>query len=139
MQKPSNQSSSIEEQVAALHQHYCQLTGQKLSLGFDRQRAWYELLRAGYTSQDVEQVVGYLQREIRAERRRVGALKPSNFLQLERFEEDLNISRARLTRRSKPSKPRPERNPTDTFTPEEGAQAFSQSEVATATHLHGKA
>ncbi len=98
MQTPSNQSSPVEEQVAALHQHYCQLTGQKLILGFDRQRAWYELLRAGFTSEDVEQVVSYLQREIRGERRRVGALKPSNFLQLERFEEDLNISRARLTR-----------------------------------------
>jgi hypothetical protein len=41
-------------------------------------------------------VVTYLQREIRAQRRNVGALKLSNLLQPDRFEEDLQISRVRL-------------------------------------------
>jgi hypothetical protein len=36
--------------------------------------------------------VRYLQEEIRASRRNVGALKLSNLLQLDRFEEDLNIT-----------------------------------------------
>ena len=53
-----------------------------------------------------KRVVTYLQKEIRAERRNVGALKLSNLLQPDRFEEDLNISRVRL----KPAAPRP--NPT---------------------------
>ena len=39
----------------------------------------------------------YLQKEIRHTRRNVGALKLSNLLQLDRFEEDLNISRVRLS------------------------------------------
>jgi len=39
-----------------------------------------------------------LQKEIRHSRRNVGALKLSNLLQLDRFEEDLNISRVRLVR-----------------------------------------
>ena|SRR5437660_779208 len=51
---------------------------------------------------DLERVIRYLQREIRRERRNVGALKLSNLLQLDRFEEDLNISRVRL----RPSPPR---------------------------------
>jgi hypothetical protein len=80
-----------------LHQTYCRLTGQNLSLRFDRERLWFEFLRAGFTLADLVQVVRYLQREIRQARRNVGALKLSNLLQLDRFEEDLNISRVRLT------------------------------------------
>jgi hypothetical protein len=78
------------------HQLYCQLTGQSLRLAFDRERMWFELLRAGYTLEDVRTVIGYLQREIRTQRRNVGALKLSNLLQPDRFEEDLQISRVRL-------------------------------------------
>lgn len=84
------------EQISALHQLYCQLTGQSLRLGFDRERQWFEWLRAGFTPEDLRRVIGYLQREIREGRRNVGALKLSNLLQLDRFEEDLNIRRVRL-------------------------------------------
>jgi len=82
--------------ITAAHQLYCQLTGQTLRLGFDRERQWYEWLRAGFTLEDLRRVVAYLQREIRLGRRNVGALKLSNLLQLDRFEEDLNIIRASL-------------------------------------------
>ena len=83
-------------QIQELHQTYCLLTGQNLSLRFDRERLWYEFLRAGFTAADLTQVVAYLQKEIRHTRRNVGALKLSNLLQLDRFEEDLHISRVRL-------------------------------------------
>lgn len=86
-------------QIQQAHQLYCQLTGQKLSLQFDRERQWYELLRQGFTCDDLCQVIGYLQREIRQQRRNVGALKLSNLLQPDRFEEDLNISRVRLSQK----------------------------------------
>ena len=84
---------------------YCQLTGQTLRLGFDRERQWYEWLRAGFTPQDLRQVISYLQREIRAGRRNVGALKLSNLLQPDRFEEDLNIRRVRLQPPPRPAPP----------------------------------
>ena len=84
------------EEIAAAHQLYCQLTGQSLRLGFDRERQWYEWLRAGFTLADLRRVIAYLQREIREGRRNVGALKLSNLLQPDRFEEDLNIRRVRL-------------------------------------------
>jgi hypothetical protein len=93
---PEPNLPAIVAQITEAHALYSQLTGQRLSLGFDRERAWYELLRAGYTLEDLRRVVGYLQQEIRAGRRNVGALKLSNLLQLDRFEEDLNISRIRL-------------------------------------------
>ena len=89
--------------LRATHQLYCQLTGQKLSLRFDRERLWYEFLRAGFSAQDLKRVVAYLQKEIRASRRNVGALKLSNLLQLDRFEEDLNISKVRLRPSAPPS------------------------------------
>jgi hypothetical protein len=92
------------ERIQQAHALYCQLTGQRVSLRFDRERLWFELFRAGFTEADVQTVIRYLQREIREGRRNVGALKLSNLLQPDRFEEDLNISRIALAP-PKPSKP----------------------------------
>ncbi len=89
--------------IAAAHQLYCQLTGQALRLGFDRERQWYEWLRAGFGLEDLRRVIVYLQREIREGRRNVGALKLSNLLQPDHFEEDLNIRRVRLQPLPRPS------------------------------------
>jgi hypothetical protein len=96
-------TTSWSQSVRELHQLYCHWTAQTLSLRFDRERLWYEFLRAGFSAADLKRVVTYLQKEIRAERRNIGALKLSNLLQLDRFEEDLNISRACL----KPPAPHP--------------------------------
>ena len=84
------------ERIQQAHALYCRLTGQCVSLRFDRERLWYELFQAGFNEADLQKVIRYLQREIREGRRNVGALKLSNLLQLDRFEEDLNISRVRL-------------------------------------------
>ena len=92
-------------QLEQLHQTYCRLTGQNLSLRFDRERLWFEFLRAGFTLEDLVHVVRYLQKEIRHARRNIGALKLSNLLQLDRFEEDLNISRVRLSPEPPPKAP----------------------------------
>jgi hypothetical protein len=101
---PSGQNTkSWSQSVRELHELYCHWTSQTLSLRFDRERLWYEFLRAGFSAQDLKRVVTYLQKEIGAQRRNVGALKLSNLLQLDRFEEDLSISRVRL----KPAAPPP--------------------------------
>ena len=99
-------TTSWSQLVRELHELYCHWTAQTLSLRFDRERLWYEFLRADFSAADLKRVLTYLQKEIRAERRNIGALKLSNLLQLDRFEEDLNISRVRL----KPLAPPP--NPT---------------------------
>jgi hypothetical protein len=100
----SSPNPNCSESVRQVHELYCRQTAQHLALRFDRERLWYEFLRAGFTPADLERVISYLQKEIRAQRRNVGALKLSNLLQLDRFEEDLNISRVRL---HSPPKPRP--------------------------------
>ena len=92
------------ERIQQAHALYCRLTGQRVSLRFDRERLWYEFFHAGFTQADLQRVVSYLQREIREGRRNVGALKLSNLLQLDRFEEDINISRVQLYA-PKPSNP----------------------------------
>lgn len=97
--------SSLPAPWEQLHQTYCRLTGQNLSCRFDRERLWFEFLRAGFTLADLVQVVRYLQKEIRHTRRNVGALKLSNLLQLDRFEEDLHISRVRLSPEPPPKAP----------------------------------
>lgn len=99
------------QDILRAHTLFGQLTGQRVSLGFERERNWFELLRAGYTLEEVRQVVRYLQGEIRHGRRNVGSLKLSNFLQLDRFEEDLNISRVRLNAQPHPPSPRPQPPP----------------------------
>jgi hypothetical protein len=81
---------------------------------------WNELLRTGYSLADLRQLIIYLQREIRAGRRNVGALKLSKLLQPDRFEEDLQISRARLCPpRPTPASPPP---PTPTLSPQQKEQ-----------------
>jgi hypothetical protein len=95
------------QMVRELHALYCHWTAQKLRLRFERERLWYEFLRAGFSAADLKRVVTYLQKEIRAERRNIGALKLSNLLQLDRFEEDLNISRVRLKPTIQRSEPLP--------------------------------
>jgi hypothetical protein len=95
------------ERIQQAHALYCRLTGQRVSLRFDRERLWYELFQAGFNEADLQKIIRYLQREIREGRRNVGALKLSNLLQLDRFEEDLNISRVQLyaPRASSPAPP----------------------------------
>jgi len=109
MTEPIAQNSP--QSVRELHELYCQRTGQNLSLRFDRERLWYEFLRVGFNAGDLRRVIAYLQKEIRASRRNIGALKLSNLLQLDRFEEDLNISRVRLRAPAQHPDPAPKPTP----------------------------
>ncbi len=97
--------------IQQAHALYCRLTGQAVSLRFDRERLWFDLFHAGFNETDLQKVIRYLQREIREGRRNVGALKLSNLLQLDRFEEDLHISRVQL------QPPKPSRHDPPSATP----------------------
>ena len=110
------------ERIQQAHALYCRLTGQRVSLRFDRERLWYELFQAGFNQDDLQKVIRYLQREIREGRRNVGALKLSNLLRLDRFEEDLNISRVRLYA-PKPANPVVPPRPAQPPNPEEDQAA----------------
>jgi hypothetical protein len=113
-------------QIEQLHQTYCRLTAQNLTLRFDRQRLWYDFIQAGFTANELIRVLGYLQKEIRQSRRNVGALKLSNLLQLDRFEEDLNISQVRLTSQPPRPNPPPDAPPCSRTEQEQGRQRALQ-------------
>lgn len=114
------------ERIQQAHALYCRLTGQRVSLRFDRERLWYELFQAGFDETDLQKVIGYLQREIREGRRNVGALKLSNLLQLDRFEEDLNISRVRLYAPKAPTSAAPPPTPATTQQDQAARQRASE-------------
>ena len=93
-------------QIQHVHRRYQALIGTTLPLAPHRERLWYEWFKAGYRTEDLEGVIEYLKQQIRQQRRNVGALKLSNLLQLDRFEEDLTISRINLRPIKKKTKPR---------------------------------
>ena len=93
---PAMNPDPIKHLIQQAHHLYCEQTGQQIRMRMDRERMWYELIRSGFTLQDIKRVITYLQREIREGRRNVGALKISNLTQPDRFEEDLAISRVQL-------------------------------------------
>ena len=97
-----SRAASDSEAIARAHALYSELTGQRLPLHLERQRQWALILAQGYGLEDLRRLILYLQREIRAGRRYVGALKLSNLLQLDRFEEDLALSTLRLRPPSPP-------------------------------------
>ena len=99
--------------IARAHALYTELTGQRLPLHLERQRQWALILAQGYGLEDLRRLILYLQREIRAGRRYVGALKLSNLLQLDRFEEDLALTRLRLRPPSPPPPPPSSSSPPD--------------------------
>jgi hypothetical protein len=99
------------QRIRQAHDLYCQLTGQTLRLDLLRERQWYDLLHQGFSLEQVRAVIIYLQREIREGRRNVGALKLSNLLQPDRFEEDLQIRHVRLRSPAAPAPRQPDRPP----------------------------
>jgi hypothetical protein len=123
------------ERIQQAHALYCRLTGQRVSLRFDRERLWYELFHAGFSEADLQRVIRYLQREIREGRRNVGALKLSNLLQIDRFEEDLNISRVQL-QAPKPAPP-PTAPPSQTPDEQEAARQRALQFLAKFRAEHG--
>jgi hypothetical protein len=124
MTQPSAQN--WREPVRQLHELYCRLTGQNLTLRFDRERLWYDFLQAGFTAADLHRTILYLQKEIRAQHRNIGSIKLSNLLQLDRFEEDLQISRARFKPPALPPKPPPELTPSPPIDQEQSTHIVSQ-------------
>jgi hypothetical protein len=131
-----NPASPDAAAVLQAHQLYCQLTGQTLRLAFDRERLWFELLRAGYSLDDLRRVIRYLQREVQAQRRNVGALKLSNLLQPDRFEEDLQISRVRLAPPPPPAPTCAQAKPLDTHQQRQGRQRALQCLRRIKAQLH---
>ena len=92
--------------ISSLHAAYCQATGFDLPLRFDRQRAWFEFDKAGFTAEDLRLVVRWIRRQIDrgASGYASGSLRFSTLiLRLDEFEEKLLLAQHEMKLR--PTRP----------------------------------
>ena len=81
-------------QIQKLHSLYNGLTRFNLSMRYDRERSWYEFIRAGFTAEDLRLVITHLKAGIRRKERHSGCLKFSNLIEpLNFFEEERELAR----------------------------------------------
>jgi hypothetical protein len=85
--------------IEILHETYCERTGFEISLGYDRERAWHEFIKAGFTRDDLSLVICALIKAIHAPRngRNPGCLRFRNLIErLNDFEEELAMAKAQM-------------------------------------------
>jgi len=61
------------ERIQQAHALYCRLTGQRVSLRFDRERLWYELFQAGFDEADLQKVTNWVSVACCRMQRRLGS------------------------------------------------------------------
>ncbi len=90
-------NTSTAQRINDLHCWYCKRTGLNTKLCFS-ERLWFDRLRDySYDESalriDCELIVRYLKREIARDKRNLGSLKLSNFLQPDEFDSNLALAR----------------------------------------------
>jgi|GEM_PF-4311409 len=86
------QAERLKKLVSALHAHFESLTQQRLTLSYQRMRAWDELVKRGYTAADVALVI----RWIKAQMGRPGSGYSPSSLQFSRLIQDADLFEDRL-------------------------------------------
>lgn len=80
------------QNIQELHALYCSITKMDVALRFNRESAWVEFVRAGFSKADLELVLRRLLRLVQCGDRRIECLKFSNVIEgLDRFEEELAV------------------------------------------------
>ncbi len=94
-----NESATTQstKEIEILHAWFCERTRLKTKLCFS-ERIWFDRLKdyeydAGKLKSDCDLIIRYLQREIAARNRNIGALKLGNFLQPDTFDSDLALAK----------------------------------------------
>jgi len=115
----------MTEQLRQLHEIYRHDTGLEISYRYDRERAWYEFDKAGFTQDDLRLVLSYLKFQIKANNWHPSCLGFSNIIhRLDKFEEYLALART-YSRNNKPQTNR--ENIIKAFRPEVGTAPQTQS------------
>lgn len=97
--QPTNQGGKnslppdCAERIKGIHEWYSEQMGGDVRLGACEERLWFEWIKAGFEDDDLKRVVKFIRDGINEGERNRGAMKLSNLLQLERFSEDLLISK----------------------------------------------
>jgi len=89
--------------IPTLHKLYCQLSGFDLRYNIDRERAWYEYIKAGFTAEDLRLVLAHLRHGVIHGGRYPGCMGFTRLIwNLDKFEEDL--CEAKAIARNNPTK-----------------------------------
>ena len=90
------------------HRAFVNLTGLEVPLNMGRIYYWEIWISAGYSVEDLRQVVANIRAGMKSKRRNIGALKFSNLIgNMERWEEELSEARAARNIAVKASRPKP--------------------------------
>lgn len=76
----------------ALHAWYCEQMGTEVRLDMNLERLWFDWFKAQFTEDQFKRVFKYLKKQVDQKKRNDGALKLSNMLQPDRFNEDLALA-----------------------------------------------
>ena len=86
--------------VRDYHAAFCGTTGINLRIGigeYNREAAWFRIIQAGFTLDDVQLVSRHLMRKVKEGTRNIGAVRFSNLIERpDVFEEELGMARAEL-------------------------------------------
>ncbi len=93
-----------------LHQCYVNFTGLPVRWDMGKHFAWERFVYEGYTESDLNAVVNWIKRKIKAQRRYPESLRFSNLIErLDRFEEDLAEVRSEFVKAPKVDKAKAEK------------------------------
>lgn len=87
-------STELDTRARALHEWFCQVTGQQLPLRMELLTRWIDWLQAGHNGPQLKTVLLYLRKQIASNKRNPGALKLSSLLDITKFEEDLGLAQS---------------------------------------------
>jgi hypothetical protein len=89
------QKAITPSDIPTLHKLYCQLSGFDLRFNEDRERAWYEFIKEGYTADDLRLVLNRLRHEIKHKGRYPALMGFTRLIWgLDVFEQELAESKA---------------------------------------------
>lgn len=92
-----------DARIEKLHAAYCEATGFALLLRADRMRVWFDFEKAAFTEEDLRLVIRWIRREIpKRNGYTEGSLRFSTLLQLDTFEEKLQLARQAFGRKARP-------------------------------------
>jgi hypothetical protein len=95
---------TARQMIEQLHALYVALSGQDIPLNMDRERVWFDWVKAGFSADDLRIVVRGIRNGIKEGKRNHGALKFSNLIGMaDHFEEDLALFKS-AARASRPSR-----------------------------------
>src|SRR5215471_7123128 len=121
---------SQDPKINKLHDVYLSKTGSKLDMRYDRERAWAEFIKEGYTEDDLVAVLDRLARLIQAGDRRPEAVKFSILImEQDKFAQELDMISIEAFFNAKPKISKDQNKPRTVFEIKTLSEAARKAQV----------